>query len=439
MFSGAAWVVEWRTGLCWLSEIGFESRPVLFCEGHNPLRERFTSQTKQPPISTTRVENANYLQYLPLRAFDTVTNALNFSTQDCHVIGSCDVYTTKAAGGDKKLYKNIENDLESQYESMVRQSTSLSPPYRAASDESKASDKDSGRSMRGRSVGIPDISLSWVSPFGSLNKITARRTYAYLIATLNASHPDYDFSHTLRPTDFKKERDLPTVMHKIDSTLQNLRPRQLYLAPPSTHMHVSKSASASAGADLWNPRMWNVIDKEMDLKKCEIYTYDPEEDPFDGEEGAVWSMHYLFFNKVKKRVCYIYIRGLSVISHSPVYAPMYLHRSRFDAQRKASSVSVGEGAGKRASYWLGSKVLQGEVDTESYGDDDDDEMIITEPNDDEVEVPWMDLDDIRSDLADGYYSYDNTDDIDDSFMDEVWKPQPSVRGISEEIGASMDM
>lgn len=379
------------------------------------------------------------MQYLPIREFDSLTNALNFSTPDIHVIGGCDVYTTKAAGGDKKLYKNIENTLESQHANLVRLSASLSPPYQPAkSDDGKGSEKSSSRDRRGRSVGVPEIDLSRPSPFGPLSQISARRTFAYLIATLNASHPDYDFSHTLRPSDFRKERSLQKIMMRVDSTMQNLRPKHhglysnSYLAPPHGKLSSSAPGVSGIGADVWNPRAWSLIDKEMSLRNCERYSWSPDDDPFDGEEGALWSIHYFFFNKEKKRVCYFYLRGFSVISHSPVAAPVFISRPSAQ-QRKASSIlSVGEGAGKRANYWLGNG---GQViDTSSYGEDDDDEMMIAEqPDDDEVEVPYMDLDTIRNELADGYYS---PDDFDDGFAEDGWKP---LRGVSEEIGARIDL
>lgn len=381
---------------------------------------------------------ANDAQYLPLRDTDTVTNALNFSTPDCHVIGGCDVYTTKAAGGDKKLYKNIENSLESQYESLVRLSASLSPPYRTASDDGRGSEKNGG-SKRGRTADpVPEIDLSRASPFGPLSQITARRTFAYLIATLNASHPDYDFSHVLRPADFRKERSLRRIQHNVNTTLQNLRPKQTaamnnYLTPPS----ISSPApnGFGIGNEIWTSNMWKLIDKEMGLSQCEKYSYAPDEDPFDGEEGAIWSMHYFFFNKEKRRVCYLYLRGFSVISHSPVHAATEVYRPK-PVQRKVSSLPVGEGAGKRASFWLGSDMLDRGIDTVSYGEDEDDEMVISEPNDDEVEVPYMNLDEIRSDLLDGTYSYNYT--IDEEPEDDPWEPR-HVRGLSEEIGASMEL
>ncbi|KAK0769030.1 RNA polymerase III-inhibiting protein maf1 [Friedmanniomyces endolithicus] len=391
------------------------------------------------------------MEYLPLRDFDSVTNALNFSTPDCHVIGGCDLYTTKAAGGDKKLYRNIEHSLESQYESLVRLSASLSPPYISASSDSGADpDKDANsgghhKRKSSRRVETPEIDLSRASPFGPLSQITARRTFAYLIATLNASHPDYDFSHLLRASDFHKERSLRSIMTTVDSTLQNLRPKPslLYLAPPV----LSRSAPVvanSMGSEVWSPRMWTLIDAEMGLRQCEKYSFVPEEDPFDGEDGgaSVWSMHYFFFNKERKRVCYLHLRGLSVISHSPVHAPMSLGVRRREG--KGGSVSVGEGAGKRASYWLGSLVGVDEIDTSGYGEDDDDEegmvgMAGTYDVEDgeeeaEEEVPDMSLDDIRSELAEGNYGYDAEDDE----MEDTWLPQ-GVRGVSEEIGEVMDL
>ncbi|PSS20365.1 hypothetical protein M430DRAFT_27418 [Amorphotheca resinae ATCC 22711] len=144
------------------------------------------------------------MKFLPLRDFDDVTSALNFHTPDCKVIGGCDLYTTKAAGSDKKLYRNIENSLESQYESLLRLSASVSPPQ--------------------GSSGPSPLNLSRSSPFGPLSQISSRRTFAYLIATLNASHPDYDFSHILRPADFRRERSLKAIQRLCGPHWGSLNP-----------------------------------------------------------------------------------------------------------------------------------------------------------------------------------------------------------------------
>ncbi|KXT02810.1 hypothetical protein AC578_5368 [Pseudocercospora eumusae] len=387
------------------------------------------------------------MKYLNIPDIYPVLNALNFSTPDCHVVGGCDIYSIKATRDDKKFYESIENSLESQYASLVRLSASLSPPYRTRSEDGRRSEgTGSRRQSRSRTAEpVPEIDLSRASPFGSLSQTTSRRAFAYMIATLNASHPDYDFSHMLRPSDFRKERSLRSIMHKIDTTLQHLRPRQTsamhYLSPPSS---LSSSApGTSLMSEVWNQNMWKLLDKEMNLRQCERYSYVPDDDPFDGDEGSIWSMHYFFFSKERKRVCYLYLRGFSVISHSPIQAALSVKKPK-PVHRKVSSLSVGEGAGKRASFWLSSDLLSRSIDTVSYGEDDDDEMVIAEPGDDEVEVPYMDLDEIRSDIVNGRYDEYVIDEESDEYnnydgTDETWREPHRVRGVSEEIGAAMEI
>lgn len=265
-----------------------------------------------------------------MREFEDVTTALNFDTPDCHVVGGCDLYTTKAAGPDKKLYRNIENSLESQYESLLRLSASLSPPN--------------------ASNAAISLNLSRSSPFGPLSENSSRKTYAYLIATLNASHPDYDFSHLLRPTDFKRERSLKKVMNTIDTTLFALRPRVPRDVTPPTPTNAS-SPHNTATTHSWGPRMWRIIDEQMSLKECSIYSYSPEEDPYEEEEGLIWSHNYFFFNKQRKRVCYLYLRGISVLSQLPVdgtATPVPGKRNWDDGYLTPERTSK-----KRAKYWFG--------------------------------------------------------------------------------------
>lgn len=309
------------------------------------------------------------------------------------MIGGCDIYTTKAAGGDKKLYKNIESSLESQHASLVRLSASLSPPEGSSTATS--------------------LNLSRSSPFGPLSQISSRRTFAYLIATLNASHPDYDFSHILRPTDFRRERSLKSVMNTIDTTLYNLRPKPAnsLLAVPSRWSNESPTDDppTPGGSQTWSPKMWTMIDKEMALRECSIYCYSPEEDPYDGEEGAIWSFSYFFFNKTKKRVCYLYLRGLSIISHSPAERTLLSTpgRSKYDRDSSTS-------ARKRARYWLGDRA----DDVGDWAEDDED----------------MDENGTHS-----KYVYEYEYDEDEEDLELVERRKNEIRGISEDIAASMDV
>ena len=297
---------------------------------------------------------------------------MNFDTADCHVIGGCDLYTTKAAGTDKKLYKNIEHSLESQYESLLRLSAALRPTHASSAASS--------------------LNLSRSSPFGPLSQISSRRTFAYLIATLNASHPDYDFSHLLRPTDFRRERSVKSVMNVLNTTLYNLRPRTSTVIAPVGN--TADAASSSIGttvppiAQHWGPRMWSLIHQEMNLRECSVYCYAPEEDPYDGEEGAIWSFNYFFFNKAMKRVCYIYLRGLSVMSHVYPDLPTKGLAVRGGSERTRTRSS---GANKRANYWLGEHFAG--MDVDGNWDEDDDDVLVDGWEDDEVDVDGLVVDD----------------------------------------------
>lgn len=165
--------------------------------------------------------------------------------------------------------------------------------------------------------------------------------------------------------------------------------------------------------------MWTMIDKEMTLNECSIYCYAPEEDPYDGEEGAIWSLNYFFFNKARKRVAYIYIRGIPVMSHSP--------RSGL-AKRSAMGLSKDLGANKRARYWLGDR-----ADNLANGrnaDDDDDPTMWN--LDDEVDADDVDL------TFDGDEFCDDYDDEADDESDEQ-KFKGPVRGVSEDIAAAMEI
>ncbi|RDA92516.1 hypothetical protein CP533_4204 [Ophiocordyceps camponoti-saundersi (nom. inval.)] len=296
------------------------------------------------------------MEYLPIRDFEVVTSALNFNTPDCNVTGGCDLYTTKSTASDKKLFKSIDQSLNSQHAALLKLGASLSPPDR--------------EHMLATSPSIQLFSTS--SAFGPLSEISNRRTFAYMIATLNASHPHYDFSHVLRPGDFKRERNMTRVINNLDSTLQNVRPASRASSSPGF------SSLAADVAPVWDARCWSLIDKEMRLNECSIFSYHPYPDPFEESESAIWAKHYFFFNRALKRVAYLYVRVVPVISStSPTQRP-YLTASlaggsSHNSNNKRHLVSDYDGANKRARYWLGDR------DAElvpPYEDDDGDDGLI---------------------------------------------------------------
>jgi hypothetical protein len=352
------------------------------------------------------------MKFLPLRDFDVVTSALNFSTPDCRVTGGCDLYTTKAAGTDKKLYKNIECSLESQHAALIKFGASLSPPQREEMADS--------------------LNLSRSSPFGPLSEISSRRTFAYLIATLNASHPDYDFSHVLRPTDFRRERNLRRVMASIDNTMSSVRPHNSSLLPPTLRAYSSSPSTATSlpvSSPAWGPQMWSMIDQEMTLKDCTTFSYQPADDPFDGDEAAIWRIHYFFFNKAKKRVAYLYVRGLPIVVNSPALAPQRRGSGTGLTKRSAPLPPSSFGANKRAKFWFGDRFANNVVasDDDEY-DDENENAVIWDPDED-VEIDPLNDSSTEREESDRYASSESEDE------DEII---PS-RGVSEEVAGRMEM
>ena len=171
--------------------------------------------------------------------------------------------------------------------------------------------------------------------------------------------------------------------------------------------------------------MWRLIDNEMSLKECSIYCYSPEEDPFDGEEGALWSMNYFFFNKTKKRVCYIYLRGLSIIGNSPPQkTPVKIKRPASGTWSLSEETSK-----KRARYWLGDRAGEAEWvgDEDDVSGDWDEENIEEDEILDEGDEPRF-VPPVESD----------TDTGSDSPCKGRARRGSSVRGVTEEIAALMD-
>lgn len=142
-------------------------------------------------------------------------------------------------------------------------------------------------------------------------------------------------------------------MNTVNSTLYNLRPRESIDLSPSSP--VTLPGSYNSGTPAWGPRMWRIIDEQMSLKECSVYSYSPEEDPSDADDGAIWSLHYFWFNPLRKRVCYLYLRAIPILSHSPPDGDEMTMtptgKRTFDDGYLTPDLS----SSKRARYWLGGR------------------------------------------------------------------------------------
>jgi len=155
-------------------------------------------------------------------------------------------YSCRHAGSDKKLARSLEQQLQ------VELSRS------------------------------PEALLSQ-SPFGPLTETASRNTLTSLLLCLNASFPDYDFSD-VRAEQFRKEAGINSVVNSINSAL----------------LGVTRSFDSNFGSQLWS-----VVDSEISLKECDIYSYIPDldSDPY-AEAGNVWSFNYFFYNKRLNRLLF---------------------------------------------------------------------------------------------------------------------------------------
>ena len=119
-----------------------------------------------------------------------------------------------------------------------------------------------------------------MGPFGPINEPSSRKIFAYLIAILNASYPDHDFS-SVEPTDFVKT-SLKTFISKFENTLYSLG-RQ---------------------PEEW---VWEVINSNMTLSDCVLFQYSPSNSFLEDEPGYLWNLIGFLYNRKRKRVAYLYL------------------------------------------------------------------------------------------------------------------------------------
>ncbi|KAG5363477.1 Repressor of RNA polymerase III transcription MAF1 [Yarrowia sp. B02] len=235
---------------------------------------------------------------------ETLASALKFDTPECHVSGAIDLYTTKPASSDKKLYKALDKQLSyhqdalDSFASISTLGTSISPPQVLSFESFYGKSLDSSVSRMNRSpkgvtkvpkqrtfsssragVSVGSLSPLVSSPFGDMSDTASKKVFAYLIAILNASDPNHDFS-VLQPDDFQREPSASAVIGSFNNVLFGL-------GMPIPH------------------RMWDVLDLQIEMRDCTIFSFTPDATILADEPGALWSLSWFFFNKRKKRVACI--------------------------------------------------------------------------------------------------------------------------------------
>jgi len=193
------------------------------------------------------------MKFLEVFEFSQLSSALSQVVNGVRIEAQIEAYSCKA-GSDKKLYKSMDNIY-------AELATSPSPTIA----ESIAS-----------------------SPFGPMSETSSRKTFIFLVATLNASFSDYDFSN-VKLEEFRNESNRYLIANAINTPLQSSLPNYSTI----------------------EDHLWATLDREITIRDCEIYSFlpDPDSDPFY-EDGYIWSFNYFFYNRKMKRVVFFHSRAI---------------------------------------------------------------------------------------------------------------------------------
>jgi len=219
-----------------------------------------------------------YLDIAALSGLNAKFEAIDVG--DSIIQGRIEAYSCKTVGSDKRLYKSIENEL------------AKSPHSKSPINNNYSKSPANGGLSVSANGSVDHLS---VSPFGPLSQPSSRKTMIYLIATLNATYLDYDFSD-VQPEQFRKEPNLHMVINSINTTLSSIIP--------------------DYNSEI-RDELWRTVDMEVDTPKCDIYSYIPDiaSDPFT-EEGTIWSFNYFFYNRILKRIIYFTCRATNKTANS---------------------------------------------------------------------------------------------------------------------------
>lgn len=119
------------------------------------------------------------------------------------------------------------------------------------------------------------------SSLSDLSEVSSKHILLDIIHTMNESFPDYDFSSTRLSQ--VVEKDVVTAMQVVNG----------YLA----ELNVDTFGS-------FLERLWKSVDEVINLRRCEVFSYVPdnEEDPFS--LGSIWSFNFFFLNRDLNRICF---------------------------------------------------------------------------------------------------------------------------------------
>lgn len=366
--------------------------------------------------------------------------------------GGCELFTTKPIGTDRKLFKTIDKHLDQIIEdnqfsrsvekdrrdsmSSIFGSSASSPDLRrhsavSISEMGRRSSANLGSTItfgknsvpkNGAQIGgsytngsssllsqslregesIDDSTEHAVdeSPFGPLKNVTTRKTFAYLIAILNSSFPDQDFTN-LQPTteNFYRIDSADDLVHKFNNVLLSLGKKEDILnwiwdiinsymdvlpSKTSSPYIPAQSGSISTGAGPIRSRHGsfssntNSPPSNATLEPCQIYQFQPSDESILEDltypYQPMWSYYYFIYNKKKKRVTFIHIAAINKAHYSNINA----NKSTDDSSNDSKNAKVIKHGGDDEEYDenddYGSNDLDQAIEDDEYDVEDDENV-----------------------------------------------------------------
>lgn len=191
------------------------------------------------------------------------------------------------------------------------------------------------------------------SPFGPLKSASTRRTFAYLIAILNITYPDHDFS-SLQPTtdNFHKIEQPETLMHQFNNLMLSLGKKEELLSwiwdTINMYMDILQTSSPTLAAQYDGGLRKNSFANGMSGSPkadgamspidhgCRIYEFQPSDlsilEDMNFPHQTMWSKYWFIYNKKKKRVCFLYLSALNHMHNSRLRSPSQMDGGKLQSQ-----------------------------------------------------------------------------------------------------------
>ncbi|CAI5438344.1 unnamed protein product [Caenorhabditis angaria] len=221
------------------------------------------------------------MKYLENSGMEALSSSISIGAIDCIMDFKVETYSCKMISSDKKQWKTHDKNVP------WGERQPLSPPDDFASLSASPVANTIGHAARLRHLSSCSGSDNDFEEINYVDSVS-RKTLYDLIRVLNSSFPDYDFtdvkSESFSLVNFDDVNDF--VDAKLSSCIHNYKVRR--------------------------EELWSVVEEAIVPADCRIYSFKSQynDDPFS-EDGCMWSLAFIFYNKNLKRFMILTCRCLS--------------------------------------------------------------------------------------------------------------------------------